>query len=519
MKTTIVDLSHYNETIEWDKAKEQLAFAILRASVGKNTDKRYLEYASECWKRAIPYHTYHYIKALTVDEAKYEASVFHAATASTKPLFYVVDCEYEAITEATKTSPGLAQSVVDTFIAELKRLVGKDIRVAVYIGHHCYKDWNLDYDSFAYVWIPRYGKNSGEPEKEPSYPCDIWQYTSKGRVDFVSDNVDLNKLLGDKPMEYFTDTDDKFTNLKLATWCLDVHDRKWRYWYGTCGYECTKALYERKKEQYPSHYGSSRTEGYMQDIADGAMCADCVGMIKAFFWKNGDIDSLENKYKSNNCPDKSANGMFAMCETKGPIGTMPDIPGLVVHKDGHIGVHVGGKVVVEMRGYATDSVKSDVSNNNWEEWGMLPASMLTYVGTEIEIPEYKLGDRVLRKGDEGNDVAELQTALAFLGYNLGTYGPNNDGADGTFGQKTETALKDFQSKCNLAVDGVFGAKTYKALTDALDPSQPPVEDTPDEGSEPDNSTHHVLVILGPIEELEAIKSEHGGEIVTFEESE
>ena len=76
--------------------------------------------------------------------------------------------------------------------------------------------------------------------------------------------------------------------------------------------------YESKKKQYPEHYGSSRTKGYMKDIEQGRRCADCVGMIKSFFWTSGKYDT-DPKYGSNGCPDKSANGMIDLCQTLGII--------------------------------------------------------------------------------------------------------------------------------------------------------------------------------------------------------
>ena len=40
-------------------------------------------------------------------------------------------------------------------------------------------------------------------------------------------------------------------------------------------------LYNSKKNQYPAHYTAARESGYKKDIAEGRMCADCVGLIKA----------------------------------------------------------------------------------------------------------------------------------------------------------------------------------------------------------------------------------------------
>ena len=69
----------------------------------------------------------------------------------------------------------------------------------------------------------------------------------------------------------------KYTNLQLVAFAEKALAEGWKYWYGTCGYKATKSLYERKKAQYPSHYGSSRTSTYNKHITEGRMVADCVG--------------------------------------------------------------------------------------------------------------------------------------------------------------------------------------------------------------------------------------------------
>lgn len=57
----------------------------------------------------------------------------------------------------------------------------------------------------------------------------------------------------------------------------------------------------------------------------------------------------------------------------------------------------------------------------------------------------------------GDDVAELQKRLIFLGYT------NIGGADGVFGSKTDKAIRAFQNAHQLTVDGIVGSRTWKAL--------------------------------------------------------
>ncbi|MEX2611191.1 MAG: peptidoglycan-binding domain-containing protein [Gemmatimonadota bacterium] len=64
--------------------------------------------------------------------------------------------------------------------------------------------------------------------------------------------------------------------------------------------------------------------------------------------------------------------------------------------------------------------------------------------------------RVLRRGDRGPAVEELH-------YALGVAGPGDPGY-GTFGPKTEAAVKRFQASHGLSADAVVGAKTWAAIT-------------------------------------------------------
>ncbi len=61
----------------------------------------------------------------------------------------------------------------------------------------------------------------------------------------------------------------------------------------------------------------------------------------------------------------------------------------------------------------------------------------------------------LTVGSHGADVAALQWALAFLGYEVA--------ADGEFGNQTRAALEGFQAAVGLDPDGVAGARTVIAL--------------------------------------------------------
>lgn len=62
---------------------------------------------------------------------------------------------------------------------------------------------------------------------------------------------------------------------------------------------------------------------------------------------------------------------------------------------------------------------------------------------------------VLRKGDRGQDVKELQNLLNKSGADIST--------DGVFGYQTDMAVRQFQRSNNLYVDGIVGRKTFSTL--------------------------------------------------------
>ena len=194
----IADISHYQGNIDWTLARKELDFVIFRASVGLSADKLYEDNARLC---GIPYGAYHYVKAGTAAEARAEAGFFagRANRAAKKPLIYFADIEHETQTAAT------TEAVCKAFLSEL-RAQGCE-RVGVYISQEKYKWLGEALTMCDAVWIPRYGKNTGEvPEDNytPVYPCDLWQYTSKGRVRGIDGDVDLNILNGRKTLEWFT---------------------------------------------------------------------------------------------------------------------------------------------------------------------------------------------------------------------------------------------------------------------------------------------------------------------------
>lgn len=74
----------------------------------------------------------------------------------------------------------------------------------------------------------------------------------------------------------------------------------------------------------------------------------------------------------------------------------------------------------------------------------------------VEEPGTPLGSRILRNGDEGKDVEDLQRRLKAAGYDPGEI-------DGEYGPNTASAVKALQKDADILVDGEFGPDSYAAL--------------------------------------------------------
>ena len=183
----IADLSHHQGTIDWSKASQELTFAILRVQDGSRViDRQYKNYVAGAKQYGVPFGNYAFTRFVSIADAKVEARDFWNRGDKSAE-FWIADVEVKTM--------GDMRAGAQAFIDELRRLGAK--KVGLYVGHHVYKQFNADKIKADFVWIPRYGG------PEPSYPCDLWQYTETGRLAGVAGNVDLNRLTGSKSLSYF----------------------------------------------------------------------------------------------------------------------------------------------------------------------------------------------------------------------------------------------------------------------------------------------------------------------------
>lgn len=170
----------------------------------------------------------------------------------------------------------------------------------------------------------------------------------------------------------YTDPSAK-NNLDLCKWAVHAADNRWGYVYGTFGEILDDTLLASKKAQYPDEVG-----GYTDFIEAnwlGRRTADCVGLIKGYGWLNS--DTLQVEYGTNGMLDVGADSMYENAVEKGTIDTIPEIPGLAVWHEGHIGVYIGNGEVVQAANTRVGVIRTKLSDTAWTHWLKVP--YITYV--------------------------------------------------------------------------------------------------------------------------------------------
>ena len=204
MPRTILDVSRWQGSIDWDKVKASgLVSGVMIRAMGNSKEgkpsKPYIDpyfarnYA-ECQRLGIPVGVYGYFKATDRAQADKELALFKQALGGrTFQLPVAVDIE-------DKLQEALSKSALTDIVAHCLSVVESwGVYAMLYTGLY-FGQTNLYMGGAALkpydVWLARYPKDQSKtkPEDKPKtdFPYGIWQYTGSGRVPGISGDVDLD---------------------------------------------------------------------------------------------------------------------------------------------------------------------------------------------------------------------------------------------------------------------------------------------------------------------------------------
>ena len=203
----VIDVSEWQGDIDWAKAKaDGVEGVIIRLGYGEgnNADKKAQRNISECKRLGIPFGIYWYSYADTPSIAKEEGADVVAKLkqfgVNASDLAYPVYYDLEKWTwegHQPPTDPNVYNDIVNNWYSALQSAGYKNLSVYSYTS---YLQGPLKHaDIYAKTtWVAQYSARMGFD----SFPTNSrgWQYTSSGKVDGISGNVDMNAF-GNKEYE------------------------------------------------------------------------------------------------------------------------------------------------------------------------------------------------------------------------------------------------------------------------------------------------------------------------------
>ncbi len=169
-------------------------------------------------------------------------------------------------------------------------------------------------------------------------------------------------------------------NLDLVAFMKSAYQSGWGYVWGTKGQILTSKQLESLVKQFPEDVGEQ--EEYIRSHWLGKRTADCSGLIKAYSWFDPETQSVG--YAVNGMPDINSRQMIDWCHEKGSMGTMPEIPGLLLWMEGHVGIYIGNGYAIEAMNTRRGVVQTSIAGRGWERWGKLPC--IDYIEDTEETP-------------------------------------------------------------------------------------------------------------------------------------
>lgn len=458
-----IDISSHQKNVNFKKViMDGIKFAILREGYRKTIDDYFIKNVKECQQNNIYIMTYHFIYtdgATPQENAQSTYNNLKKAGLDPANTWIAADLEYDTWKKnKEKCTRERCTKYTKQYLNELKRLGCN--KLFIYANNDYYKnyyDWNQlsDYP----LWLADY---TGEPDQE----CVIQQYTSKGRVNGINGNVDMNYLFDQSMLSKNTTTaikkeDSLITPAKVIAIAM-----------GEVGYKEKRT--NASLDDKTANAGTGNYTKYARDF-DQKYPNWYNGKKNGFDWCDMFVDWCfltafgYNKALELLCqPQKSAGAgctcSFRYYKNKGQSGRTPKVGAQIFFGNSESDLRHTGLVYKVDNSYVYTIEGNTSAQVAYRKYNRATTKLWYGYPNYDENSDLNLAEQSttsdLSIGSTGSQVTKMQTMLIKLGYSCG-----DAGIDGSFGNDTLDALKKFQKDNNLTVDGLYGPKSKAKLTE------------------------------------------------------
>ncbi len=477
MSTKLIDISYWQGNLDFKKLKSAgINYIILRAGYGTTKDPKFDQYAKACKSVGIKIiGAYWFTYALNKEQAKNEAKLCMNIC---KPynitnIFY--DFEYDTVKKAKAKGVTLGSKECNDFtIAFCDTVKAAGLIPGYYCNTDYYKNMYSDrVKSKGYLfWLAHY--KSDYSYHETPIPCDIFQYSSRAKLNGFNQNFDgdicynsklLNGSANSSMSENNHDASDKLTKTQIINAVIKIATEELGY------------LEKKSNSQLDSktaNAGYNNYTKYWRDIKPDYQGQPwCACFISWIFMKAFGLETAKKLLK---------HWPYVYCPTLGNLFTKNANPKrgdiVIFYRNGTF-AHTG--IVIKVDGDRFWTIEGNTSNNIGiiaNGGGVCDKSYYNskLPGTKFCTPDYSIVKKILSTsstsnstptttknyltvGDKGSDVKSLQTKLNKVGYAIK--------ADGIYGSVTKNAVLSFQKKYGLSADGIAGKNTITKLDSVI----------------------------------------------------
>lgn len=462
-----IDVSANQGNINWKAvANYGMGFAILRITEKGNViDPTFERNYKGCIDNKIPVGVYKYSYATSIGQIKTEANMV-IKTLNKRKLDYPVFLDIE-----DKCQRNISKNIMMQMINAFRAIIVKaGYKFGIYCGESWYNTYLPDGAKKYDCWIAHYpDPDDGTMQTRVKPGTGIgWQYSSKATIPGIPTKVDRSIFYKDYSSINNANKQEggnKLTKEQAINALIAVAKNE-------IGYleKATNAQLDSKT----ANAGYNNYTKYWRDIYPAyqgqpwCACQISWDMMTAF--------GLETAKKL------LRHWPYVYCPTMANLFTLyanPQVGDIVIFKHNGVFTHTG--LVIKVQGDKFWTIEGNTSGASGivaNGGGVCQKSYYNsqLPGTKFCRPDYSIVTSIksgsstntstttttknwIEYGDRGNDVKTLQTKLNKVGYKLEV--------NGICGNATVTAIKDFQTKYNLAVDGQAGKNTITKLNSII----------------------------------------------------
>ena len=439
-----IDISEWQTGLDYTHIARQIDFVILREGYRQTQDRMFATHVAGFKALGTPIiGVYHFLYCTDSDGARKEAESCLRNVKSVglpKSTRIYCDFEYDTVEKAKAKGVILTPKECNLFTRTFCQTIeAAGYQSGIYTNGDFYVNWYEPSIFEEYeLWYAQYGGS------KPYRDCLVWQYSETGRLNYCSDNLDMDYWYDEKELTDIPEAPEEEQKVNMTERAIqwmealardDSHGYDQIYRWGERGdYDCSSAVITAWKNQgvplsctYTGNMYADMTIHGFKDVTKSVNLSTGAGL------KRGDVLLNHVHHVAMYC----GNGQ----EVEASINEKGTATG------GKPGDQTGREILIRSyRNYPWNAVLRYESVN--ESGGGIVFSV----------------DQV-QEGSKGASVLLLQELLKALEYK-GTMG-SVLALDGDFGPNTAYALRTYQGNKGLTVDGIAGPATWGRLLDGL----------------------------------------------------